>query len=136
MRQRYDWTWHTFALTKVLVQLPKFLQPEKPILLQIGELDPLFMLSGLLGAQEAGLRLQAYAMDGEESTLQTVWQQSTLPKSPAQSLLPSARGAVREHLLQKGNLLHILALLTQVALQAHSKGLLQKVNPKRSPTIL
>jgi len=103
LRQRYDWTWHTFALTKVLAQLPKFLQPEKPILLQISELDALFMLSGLLGAQEAGLRLRAYAMDGEESTLQTVWQQTTLPPQPsAQNLLASSQAAIRSYLSQKG----------------------------------
>jgi len=72
LRQHYDWTWHSHALSKVLVQLPKFLQPGKPVLLQIGELDPLFMMAALLGAQEAGLGLKTYAIDGEESTLQTV----------------------------------------------------------------
>jgi len=125
LRQRYDWTWHTYALTKVLSQLPKLLQPEKPILLQIGELDPLFMLSGLLGAQEAGLRVQSYAIDGEESTLQTVWKRSpTPPKTTGQNLQLCAQEAVQDFLIQKGEPATHLALLTQITLQAHGRGLL------------
>jgi hypothetical protein len=125
LRQRYDWTWHTFALTKVLAQLPKFLQPEKPILLQISELDALFMLSGLLGAQEAGLRLHSFAMDGEESALQTVWQQATLlTQPPAQNLLASSQAAIRSYLSQKGEPATHLVLLTQATLQGHCQGLL------------
>jgi len=125
LRQRYDWTWHTYALTKVLSHLPKLLQAEKPILLHIGELDPLFMLSGLLGAQEAGLQMQTYAMDGEESTLQTVWSLSpTTPKPIGQSLQLCAQQAVQDLLTQKGEPATHLMLLTQIALQAHGMGLL------------
>jgi hypothetical protein len=101
------------------------LQAEKPILLQIGELDPLFMLSGLLGAQEAGLHMQTYALDGEESTLQTVWRLSSAPpKHIGQSLQLCAHQAVQDLLTHKGEPATHLVLLTQIALQAHGKGLL------------
>jgi hypothetical protein len=125
LRQRYDWTWHTYALTKVFSHLPKLLQAEKPVLLQIGELDPLFMLSGILGAQEAGLQMQTYAMDGEESTLQTVWRLSTTTPDPIeQSLQLCAQQAARDLLTRKGEPATHLVLLSQIALQAHGKGLL------------
>ena len=133
LRQRYDWTWHTYALTKVLSHLPKMLQAEKPILLQIGELDPLFMLSGLLGAQEAGLQMQTYALDGEESTLQTVWRLSSSPLKPiGQSLQLCAQQAVQDLLTQKGEPASHLVRLTKIALQAHTKGLLAN-QPQAQP---
>jgi len=83
------------------------------------------MLSGLLGAQEAGLQMQTYALDGEESTLQTVWSLSpTTPESIGQSLQICAQQAVQDLLTQKGEPATHLMLLTQIALQAHGMGLL------------
>ena len=81
LRQRYDWTWHTVALQKVLGNLPRMILPSTPILLQIPEVEPRFLLAGTLGAQEGGLQLQAYALSGDDSTLQTVWRVEDPPTS-------------------------------------------------------
>jgi hypothetical protein len=64
-------------------------------------------------------------MDGEESTLQTVWSLSpTTPKPNGQSLQLCAQQAVQDLLTQKGEPATHLMLLTQIALQAHGMGLL------------
>lgn len=73
LRQRYDWTWHSVALRKVLSQLPALIRNDVPVLLLTSELENLFLLAGMLGAQAAGLKLSSAAIDGENDLLQTVW---------------------------------------------------------------
>lgn len=73
LKQRYDWTWHSTALQKVLLQLGKLIQPGVPVLLQVTELDPMFMMASTLAAQNAGLSLRQLAANGEMSVLQTAW---------------------------------------------------------------
>lgn len=73
LKQRYDWTWHSTALQKVLMQLGKLLRPGVPVLLQVTELDPMFAMAGMLAAQNAGLSLHQLAANGEMSVLQTSW---------------------------------------------------------------
>lgn len=77
LRQRYDWTWHSVALRKVLSQLPALIGSDMPVLLLTSELESLFLLAGMLGAQSAGLRLSKAALNGETSMLQTVWRLPT-----------------------------------------------------------
>ena len=92
LKQRYDWTWHSTALQKVLAQLGKLLRPNVPILLQVTELDPMFAMAGMLAAQNAGLELNHLAANGEMSVLQTTWQvghprrSSLQPRSLAQGV--------------------------------------------------
>ena len=73
LKQRYDWTWHSTALKKVLGQLPALLGQNIPILLLTGELDSLFLMAGTLAAKNAGLRLHSMAIDGNNERLQQVW---------------------------------------------------------------
>lgn len=73
LKQRYDWTWHSTALKKVLGQLPALLGQDIPILLLTGELDSLFLMAGTLAAKNAGLQLHSMAIDGNSERLQQVW---------------------------------------------------------------
>lgn len=83
LKQRYDWTWHSTALKKVLAQLPGLIGPDVPILLLTSELDTLFLFAGMLGAQNAGLKLHSAAIDGENETLQSVWRLPSLSEIPS-----------------------------------------------------
>jgi hypothetical protein len=73
LKQRYDWTWHSTALQKVLVQLGKLLRPGVPVLMQVTELDPMFTMAGILAAQNAGLTLHQLAANGDMTVLQSAW---------------------------------------------------------------
>jgi hypothetical protein len=86
LKQRYDWTWHSTALQKVLLQLGKLMQPGVPVLLQVTELDPMFTMAGLLAAQNAGLDLHQLAANGEMSVLQTAWRFGRPNQKAAQGL--------------------------------------------------
>lgn len=134
LRQRYDWTWHTVALQKVLGNLPRMILPSTPILLQIPEVEPRFLLAGTLGAQEGGLQLQAYALSGDDSTLQTVWrvEDPAHLRAPARPLFSTARDLAREYLTELGEPSSYTMLFTQVLLGAQSLDLLHG-QPKKQP---
>ena len=125
LRQRYDWTWHSQALAKVLTQLPGLVQPQTPILLQIGELDGLFLIAGILAGQAAGLRLLNCASDGSQDTLQCLWGIGGVPAGSSQgNFAEAASEAARTHLTERGEPANYLSLLTQIAVSVHQQGLL------------
>ena len=125
LRQRYDWTWHSQALAKVLTQLPGLVQPQTPILLQIGELDGLFLIAGILAGQAAGLRLLNCASDGSQDTLQSLWGIGGLPAGSSQgNLAAAASEAARAHLTERGEPANYLSLLTHIVVSVHQQGLL------------
>lgn len=114
LKQRYDWTWHSVALKKVLAQLPGLIGQDVPVLLLTSELETLFLFAGLLGAKNAGLQLHSASIDGENETLQTVWHLAT----PVQSSFFEKKNKVRiqesgkQLLSQLGEPTHWLRLLT------------------------
>ncbi|HOE34237.1 MAG: hypothetical protein GX415_01275 [Chloroflexi bacterium] len=125
LRQRYDWTWHSQALVKVLSQLPGLVQKHIPILIQIGELDALFLIAGILAGQESGLRLLTCASDGGQDTLQCVWGIGRLqPTASGKNLRQAAKEAARAHLAERGEPANYLTLLTQIVVSAHQQDLL------------
>ncbi len=125
LRQRYDWTWHSQALVKVLSKLPMLVQKQTPILLQIGELDGLFLIAGILAGQESGLRLLTCASDGEQDTLQCVWAiGANAAGLNAKNLRLAAKEAAQAHLAERGEPASYLSLLTQIVVSTHQQGLL------------
>ena len=131
LRQRYDWTWHSVALRKVLLQLPALIGSEVPVLLLTSELESLFLLAGMLGAQSAGLRLHQVSLSGDNDTLQTVWHlpgsAGTMMKRmhPALSIQESGR----EFLNHLGEPTQYLRLLSVTVADSLSSGSL-KDRPK------
>ena len=113
LKQRYDWTWHSVALKKVLAQFPGLIGQDVPVLLLTSELDPLFLLAGMLGAKNAGLQLHSAAIDGENETLQCVWRLPTVQPSLF-TRIPQVniRKSGRTILSQLGEPAHWLRLLT------------------------
>ncbi|MFZ3070247.1 MAG: hypothetical protein WA110_03885 [Anaerolineaceae bacterium] len=134
LRQRYDWTWHALSLEKVLTQVERMVLPQTPALIQISEVDTLFLMAGILGAQGSGLRLHAFALDGEETTLQSVWKADDDPVNPAAAgnLLSNARESAHSYLAQRGEPASYLAVITHILLSLHHLGLL-KGQPQMQP---
>lgn len=133
-RQRYDWTWHVKALEKVISQLKNHTQTHTPLLFQIGELDPRFVLATLLSSQNANLNLRSFALDGEDITLQTVWDHEITHSSepPEQRLQGTAREAAKEFLANAGEPVSFLSIFTHISLSLYIKGLL-KGQPQAQP---
>lgn len=127
LKQRYDWTWHSTALQKVLVQLGKLLRPDVPVLLQITELDPMFTMAGFLAAQNAGLALNQLASNGDLTVLQTAWRFGRPNRHGAKpSPFPEAvKNAGTQFLKQAGEPVTYLRLFTTVIVALLSEGSLE-----------
>jgi hypothetical protein len=94
-RQRYDWAWHTTALSSVFRPLVKYLVPSTPIFSIIGEAEPAFIGAALVAANIAGCHLESVAIRPEENQAQIIWKSepskditltgSTITKNASQS---------------------------------------------------
>jgi hypothetical protein len=72
-RQRYDWGWHTTALTTIFKQLTNILEPSTPIFGLLSESEPGFIASVLVAAHIAGCAIQGIAIRPEEELTQILW---------------------------------------------------------------
>lgn len=72
-RQRYDWAWHTTALSSVFKPLTNYLEPSTPIFSIIGEAEPAFIGATLVAANIAGCQLESIAIRPEENQAQIIW---------------------------------------------------------------
>ena len=133
-RQRYDWTWHVKALEKVISQLETRTQVHTPLLFQVGELDPRFVLATLLASQNANLNLRSYALDGEDITMQTVWDREDVQTlgQPEQNLEYIARDAAKDFLENAGEPVSFLSIFTHISLSLYTQGML-KGQPQAQP---
>ncbi len=127
LKQRYDWTWHSTALQKVLSQLGKILRPGVPVLLQVTELDPMFTMAGLLAAQNAGLTLHQLAGNGDMTVLQTAWRFGRINRQSSQStsLTQAVKRAGIQFLQRIGEPAEYLRLFSAVVVTLLSEGLLE-----------
>jgi hypothetical protein len=72
-RQRYDWGWHTTALSSIFTQLVNIIDPSTNILGLIGEAEPGFVAAALVAARLSGCGLQGIALRPEDEQAQIVW---------------------------------------------------------------
>jgi hypothetical protein len=72
-RQRYDWAWHTTALTSVFKQLVNSLKPDTAILGIISETEPGFIGAALVAASLAGCHLAGLSLRCEIDQAQIIW---------------------------------------------------------------
>jgi len=105
-RQRYDWAWHTSALSSVFKQLANLLDPSTPILGLIGEAEPGFIGAVLVAAGVIGCRLESMAIRPEEDQAQIIWKSEN-----------------------NAELIRIGTSLTQVAIQSAKSFLVQRAEP-------
>lgn len=129
LKQRYDWTWHATALEKVLVRLNDMVQPATPILLQVSEWDPLFLLASVKAAQYAGFSLRSAAGSGNLSVLQSVWKisqpsQDLATQTSASDLRNRAKDIAKSFLGLRGEPAGYPRLFTQIVLGLQTQNLL------------
>ena len=72
-RRRYDWGWHTMALSSTLSSLSPKLDIEVPFFGLIGENEPGFLTSALVAADLAGFELSGIALRQETGQAQLNW---------------------------------------------------------------
>jgi hypothetical protein len=73
-RQRYDWAWHTTALSSVFKHLANILTKGTPIVGLIGEAEPGFIGASLVAAAMSGCHLESLALRPESEQAQITWQ--------------------------------------------------------------
>jgi hypothetical protein len=86
-RQRYDWAWHTTALSSVFKQMVNILEPGTPIIGLIGEAEPGFIGAALVSAGVYGCRLESLAIRPEAEQAQITWRVDKTHELPQAAVL-------------------------------------------------
>jgi hypothetical protein len=103
-RQRYDWGWHTTALSTVFKQLTNILDPSTPILGLMSEVEPGFIGSVLVAAGISGCSLQGIAIRPEEDQAQIVWNLQEIPQETQNylSLIDLGIQSAKQYMASRG----------------------------------
>ena len=75
-RRRYDWGWHTSALSAALGNLAPVLAPGTPFFGLISEAEPGFMSAAIVATEGAGFDLEGIAIRPEHDHAQITWKRS------------------------------------------------------------
>jgi hypothetical protein len=126
-RQRYDWGWHTTALSSVFKQLANILTPSTSILGVLGEAEPGFIAAALVAARTAGCGLNSIALRTDENQAQIIWKSEKNPISTnfSESLSEVGILSAKEYLEVRGepvNYLPTIVAAVQGITQAWSSG--------------
>jgi hypothetical protein len=73
-RRRYDWAWHTNALTSAMKLMAENLNPDTPFLALTGENEPGFQAAAFLAGELAGFEIEGFALRPETAHSQIYWQ--------------------------------------------------------------
>ncbi len=102
-RQRYDWGWHTTALSASLAYLYDILAPSTPLFGLIGEFEPNYLAAALISADLSGFQLDSLAIRPEIDNAQLTWQRrSTAPSYSDVTPEHIAAQSVTRHLEECG----------------------------------
>ncbi|MBE0411286.1 MAG: hypothetical protein IBX69_16310 [Anaerolineales bacterium] len=94
-RRRYDWAWHSSALSATLQHLTPRLSPGTPFLGLIGEVEPSFMSAAIIALQSCGFTVDGLALRAGSGQAQIAWQwrskteQSSTSDKDLQNELPT-----------------------------------------------
>lgn len=80
-RRRYDWAWHTTALTSALKALVEYLPTGIPFVGLIGEAEYGFLNAATIAADLAGFDLQGMTLRDENNPAYFLWQRGDPAKS-------------------------------------------------------
>lgn len=100
-RHRYDWAWHTAALTSALGSLAEHVREGTPFFGLIGEVEPGFLTSSMIAASSAGFVLDGIALRQDSGYAQVSWHKG----SKAPSLRAESAAALRSSIRGARNLL-------------------------------
>ncbi len=113
-RQRYDWGWHTTALSSVFKQLVNVIDPSAYIFGMLGETEPGLIAAALVAASYAGCNLESLAIRPEEDQAQIVWncQNNSKPIMDSKTLTATGIQAVKSYLEDRGEPANYLTTIT------------------------
>jgi hypothetical protein len=139
-RQRYDWGWHTTALSASLGHLFEILSPNTPFFGLMGEFEPNYMAAALVSADLSGFQLDSLAIRPEISTAQFTWHRRT--NAGVASDVPPERIAVQavaRYLEERGepaSFIHSFSAGLAGLAQAHATPRLvpASISPDDAPT--
>lgn len=139
-RRRYDWGWHTAALSAIFRHLSPLLTVGTPFLGLITEAEPGFISSAVIAAQDAGFALEGIGLRMEEEQAQITWQRATDTKDEPilmENARPVALQEALDYLRERGQPCHYLlvksAALSALA-DAHAFHLIPKTEWATSQT--
>ena len=97
-RQRYDWNWHTNALSSVFETIYGICDSQTKFWGMIAENEPMLLLASLLAGDSVGFKLLAFAQSYDNPLAQVEWKK--LPKQqahtqPRSALNSAQRGAIQ-----------------------------------------
>ncbi len=72
-RRRYDWAWHTNALTAAMHSLHALLNPDTLFFALIGEVEPGFLSAALISGKLSAFDLSGMALRVETGRAQIIW---------------------------------------------------------------
>jgi len=106
-RRRYDWSWHTTALSATLSNLAPLIIPGTPLFGIIAETEPGFLTAAMTAADITGFNLQGISLSDDNGQAQITWQYSgqisEAIKSPSKQSLDQIAGqSAAYYLREKG----------------------------------
>lgn len=72
-RRRYDWAWHTTALSSALQSIESCLVPNAPFFTLVSEAEPGYLTALFIAAKLSGFYLHSLALRAEASQLEAEW---------------------------------------------------------------
>ena len=122
-RRRYDWAWHTRALTSALRQLQPRLKPNTPFFGLVTENEAGFDQAVTLAAELSGFHLMGTAIRRRIGQSQFLWMSGKRPPvSPTKKAETIIVQAGRQYLAQRGESTHYLHLQAAVLMALLQQG--------------
>jgi hypothetical protein len=122
-RQRYDWSWHTRALTSALRRLSPELRPKTPFLGLITECEAGFDAAAMLSAEMGGFLLAGNALRRREGQSQYLWLCGERELKPGfKPLEQTVQQAGLDYLAQRGESSHYLHLQSAALAELLGEG--------------
>jgi len=123
-RRRYDWAWNATALHAAFAHLVELLPLGTLFFGLLPEAEPSFLTSALTAADAAGFDLKSLALRTEHDPIQMVWERGEqLHRESMEPQMDSIRGAIREHLSERGepaSYLHVHAAALIALAESHA----------------
>jgi len=119
-RRRYDWGWHTTAISATLTSLGSERIKTIPIFGTINEVEPGFLSAVILGATMARLNLKSIALRKDDGQAQIIWggpKSDRAPGDETNDIAAIIPAAAREYLIARGE--------SSAYIYPHAAGLLE-----------
>jgi hypothetical protein len=117
-RRRYDWAWHTNALTSTLKALAEYLPLDMPFIGLIGENEPGFLKAASIASDLAGFDLREMAIRDDNLPAYFIWRRNGNHEATDynRNITSLIQSAAEEYLVNRGepaDYLHLEAAINQ-----------------------